>query len=138
MVKATFWTGKPESLRNSLGNPRRATGKTRSWALTPKADSVFGIVPPLSVVRACLPGDQQLVEGKGIQLRTVFRGTKARTQTRTHLGAERASLTPASSPKAHHPPTPGRISFRCPDGGQPSSSPFPNLHCVAPRRVCDV
>lgn len=60
--------GKPEkTTRNSLDNPRYAAGKTRDRALPLKADSRFGVVPPLSADRAGLPGDQTLVKRKGVQ-----------------------------------------------------------------------
>lgn len=49
------------------------------------------------------------------------------------LGVGRASRTPASSPQAHLPRTPGRSSLRDPDGSHPAHPPFPV--CTALRRV---
>lgn len=67
-------------------------------------------------------------------LRTDSRRTKTRTQPRTHLGAGRANAGLLA--KGPSPTNPKKNLY--PDGSQLGSSLFPNLHCVATRRVSDV
>lgn len=62
-------TGNPYSTRNSLGNPKRAAERLEVGPFFQKPMLCSGSCPPFAVVRACLPGDQPLEEGKGVHCR---------------------------------------------------------------------
>lgn len=94
---------------------------------------MFGVVPPPPRTRLVSRVTSSWWKERG-SLRTDSRRTKARTQSRTHLGAGRANAGLLA--KGPSPTNPKKNLY--PDGSQLSSSLFPNLHCVATRRVSDV